>query len=214
MSTEVVQVSGAIITQTVTSTPLAGTQQESNLEVHQQGLSGGAIAGIVIGVLLGLAIIALGFFLLWRKRRSDGDSNRGIGGSAMSENGKRSPRRNISILSKSGLISGGGVHDNDKDYDEPVNTGTSSQRHSMLFGAGANGEGVSPTSPLEHSGSNDSRRHSKPLVYDQRLNPSALFGSHDNGSRVSMQDGADYSRTLGVTNPDPRASFESRISHA
>lgn len=33
-------------------------------------ISAGAIAGIVIGVLLGLAGLCVGAFLLWRKRRS------------------------------------------------------------------------------------------------------------------------------------------------
>ena len=72
--------------------------------------------------------------------------------------------------------------------------------------------GVNPSSPLgsSHDGSN-SRRHSKPLVYDQRLNPSALFANQEaNGSRVSIQDQQDYSRPLGVTNPDLRHSFDSR----
>jgi hypothetical protein len=82
----------------------------------------------------------------------------------------------------------------------------------MMFGAGATVEGVSPVSPLGSSQDNvSSRRHSKPLVYDQRLNPSALFANADaNGSRVSIQDQNDYSRPLGVTNPDFRASFDSR----
>jgi len=99
-------------------------------------------------------------------------------------------------------------------------------RHSMLFGGvagsgigggiGGGGGGVSPVSPLgsthdEHDGS---RRYSRPMVYDQRLNPSALFANAEgNGSRVSMQDQRDYSRPLGVANPDHvRGSFESRVS--
>lgn len=204
------------MTQTVTSTPTTGSQQDlSAFQVQQKGLSGGAIAGIVIGVLAGLALILLGIFFLWRRHRRAEQEAAIAAGAGINEKGKRSPRRNVSVLSKAGLIGAGaaGAHDSrDKDFDEPINTGTNSQRHSMLFGAGANAEGVSPVSPLEQTNSNDSRRFSRPLVYDQRLNPSALFASHDNGSRVSMQDGADYSRTLGVTNPDPRASFESRIS--
>jgi len=99
--------------------------------------------------------------------------------------------------------------------------GQNSVRHSMLFGGGggvAGAGGVSPVSPLgsthdEHDGS---RRYSRPMVYDQRLNPSALFANAEgNGSRVSMQDQRDYSRPLGVANPDVevgRGSFESRVS--
>ena len=93
------------------------------------------------------------------------------------------------------------------------NTGVNSVRHSMMFGAGATvEEGVSPVSPLGSSQDNvSSRRHSKPLVYDQRLNPSALFANPEaNTSRVSMQDQQDYSRPLGIINPDWRDSFDSR----
>jgi hypothetical protein len=108
----------------------------------------------------------------------------------------------------------------------PAN-GSHSVRHSMLFASGGHGEGgVQPESPLDSSDgrsghgigaagvatTTSSRRNSRPLVYDQRLNPSALFANHDNGSRISMQDQQDYSRPLGVMNPDTRASFESRRS--
>lgn len=78
--------------------------------------------------------------------------------------------------------------------------GNHSVRHSMLFGAGGvAGEGVSPVSPLGSlHGSADGpgeRRSSRPMVYDQRLNPSTLFANAEaNGSRVSMQDQLDYSR--------------------
>lgn len=185
------------------------TQQQQN------GLSGGAIAGIVIGVVAALAILALGAFLLYRRRRQQ-EQEAAVAAAAAGVSEKLPPKRNTSVLSKSGLLGGGAIldhNDNTNPFDEPANAGTASQRHSMLFGAGALGtEGVSPVSPLETTNSGDSRRNSKPMVYDQRLNPSALFASHDNGSRVSMQDGADYSRTLGVRNPDPRASWESRVS--
>jgi len=220
VSTRVVTLSGAVVTQTVTSTPLVAVNpQSSNEEFQRHGLSGGAIAGIVIGVLIALAAFALAAFLLWRRRRN---SDAASGGSRSGPRG--SPRRNVSVLSKAGLL-GRGANDEmaERDYDEPlyVNTGgksgRNSVRNSMLYGAGGH-EGVSPVSPL--SGSQDagesSRRHSRPMVYDQRLNPSALWASHDNGSRVSMQDNADYSRplegrTLGIANPDPRPSFESRM---
>jgi hypothetical protein len=121
--------------------------------------------------------------------------------------------RNVSVLSKAGLLSRGAQPSmNERDDEQYAATGGNSTRHSMLFGPST--EGVSPISPLgsSHGDSSGSRRPSKPMVYDQRLNPSALFiNSEANGSRISMQDQQDYSRPLGVMNPDPRPSFESRL---
>ncbi|KKY23359.1 putative wsc4-like protein [Diplodia seriata] len=52
---------------------------------------------------------------------------------------------------------------------------------------------------------NSERRNSRPLFYDQRLNPQPFMnldnGSH--GSIVSIEDNRDYTRTLNVRNPDP-----------
>lgn len=102
-------------------------------------------------------------------------------------------------------------------YDDPFNdptTQSNSVRHSMMFGAaGTSADGATVAGPVasgSRDGAGSERRSSRPLVYDQRLNPSALFANFDNGSRVSMQDGADYSRPLGVANPDFRYSFDSR----
>lgn len=216
---QVTTVSGAIATQTVTSTPFVAPAPESDtLPVQQNVLSGGAIAAVVIGSLLGLLIVLIAAFFLWRRQRKA--AHEAESGSSSGMKGPRSPRRNPSVLSKTGLIAMANADNNEKDHDDhnnPYGNGNVSQRHSMLFGPGgsSHSEGVSPVSPLGSSQDGvDSRRHSHPLVYDQRLNPSALFANQDaNGSRLSMQDGADYSRPLGITNPDPRASFDSRVSH-
>lgn len=180
---------------------------------RKDGLGGGAIAGIVIGVLAGLALLAVAAFLLWRRRRNNEDAENATGGAA---GGKKSPKRNVSVLSKAGLLARArpsmGERDHDDHFYVTPATGANSVRHSMLF-SGA--DGVSPVSPLDSSQSGGTRRGSKPMVYDQRLNPSALFANQEaNGSRISMQDTQDYSRPLGVMNPDPRESFESRVSRA
>ena len=199
-------VSGARITQTVTSTPFVNPgMDEQDQQMSRSGISRGAIAGIVIGALLGLAAVLLAALLIWRrKRRQDAEE-----AAAESGSGARPMKRNVSVLSKTGLISRGTrpVSMAENNYDE----GYSSVRHSMLFGGA--GAAAEPSSPLGGSQDNASstRRHSRPMVYDQRLNPSALFANAEaNGSRVSMQDTQDYSRPLGIANPDIRPSFESR----
>lgn len=206
-------ISGAVVTQTVTSTPVVASGSHDQVPLQRKdGLGAGAIAGIVIGVLVGVALVAIIAFLLWRRKRKDDDEQ---GGSVAGS--KKSMTRNVSVLSKAGLLSRNNTRPSmgERDHDEVHYghpTGQNSVRHSMLF---AGNDGVSPVSPLDSSHSADSRRHSKPMVYDQRLNPSALFANQEaNGSRVSMQDTQDYSRPLGVMNPDPRSSFESRMSRA
>ena len=199
------------MTQTVTQSPgpavvVTGTNAPDSMQMHRKGLSGGAIAGIVIGSLIGGAALALAAFLLWRRRKNT-DAEGGAGAA-------RRPKRTTSVLSRTGLLARGRPQSmSENAYDDSyTNAGSSSVRHSMMFGAGATAEGVSPVSPLGSSQDNISNpRHSRPLVYDQRLNPSALFANPEaNGSRVSMQDQQDYSRPLGLANPDWRSSFDSR----
>ena len=209
---QVTTVSGSVVTQTVTHTPdpvvVNSGNASDSIQFQRKGLSGGAIAGIVIGSLIGAAALALAAFLLRRRKKS-------TDAEGAAEVTVR-PKRNTSVLSRTGLLGRGGRPQSmsENNYDDPVysNNGGGSVRHSMMFGAGAAVEGVSPVSPLSSSQDNiSSRRHSKPLVYDQRLNPSALFANAEaNGSRVSMQDQQDYSRPLGVANPEFRSSFDSR----
>lgn len=199
------------MTQTVTTTPMVASGSHSDqipLEQQHHGLGSGAIAGIVIGTLAGVALLAAAAFFLWRRKRSDGDDTENS-----SSGSKKSMTRNVSVLSKAGLLARSRPSMSERDHDDSFYvtpaTGQNSVRHSMLF-TGA--DGVSPVSPLDSSHSNDSGKSARAVVYDQRLNPSALFANHENGSRISMQDQQDYSRPLGVTNPDPRASFDSRLS--
>ncbi|KAK1088258.1 hypothetical protein LTR33_000634, partial [Friedmanniomyces endolithicus] len=231
-SLRVVTLSGAIITQTVTSTPFVAPTSAADLQsLQRHHVSPGAIAGITLGTLLALSLLTILAFLLLRRRKQHRDTELAAAGIVPAGGGPTSPRRNISVLSRTGLLSRGGRPTSMAEthtYDDAggalgIHTGgQNSVRHSMLFGGvagggiGGGGGGVSPVSPLgsthdEHDGS---RRYSRPMVYDQRLNPSALFANAEgNGSRVSMQDQRDYSRALGVVNPDVevgRGSFESR----
>ncbi|PNS17432.1 Cell wall integrity and stress response component 1 [Sphaceloma murrayae] len=194
-NTQVVTVSGAIVTQTVTSTPRARPSANADSvqeQPEQSNTPTGIIVGAVVGSLAGLAFILLALFLLWRRRRQQG------GGSTTS---RRSViNRNASVLSKAGLLSSGRTHDQEKSMEEPR---LGSQRQSALYDP--------PESPISAPGGvygpgQMSRRNSRPLVYDQRLNPAALMENwQSNSSRTSigtMQDQRDYSRPLGITNPD------------
>ncbi|KAK8202240.1 hypothetical protein M8818_005767 [Zalaria obscura] len=108
--------------------------------------------------------------------------------------------RNASVLSKAGLLSSTRATDNEKHFDGH----NDSTRQSTLLGTDtATDSPVSPVGgPFEVQ-----RRNSRPMVYDQRLNPAAIMQNWQaNSSRNSvgtMQDQRDYSRPLGVTNPDP-----------
>jgi cell wall integrity and stress response component len=156
-SVQVVTLGGSVITQTVTtSLPTMGQDK-----VTPKSKTGSTI-GIAIGAAVGavLAVLAAVFGCLWYRRRQDPMLD--------SSSSTLFPRRNISVLSKTGLLG----------------TRTSTQALDTY-------ESTSPTSE---------RRNSRPLVFDQRLNPSA-FMTHDDGSRTSvltMQDERDYTRTLNV----------------
>jgi cell wall integrity and stress response component len=200
--TSIITRSGSVVTQTVTTTPVVinGGDSPASAESPRRSLSSGAIAGIVLGVLLGLAAVALAAFLLWRRKKNQDAEGQG---------GSSKPKRTTSVLSRTGLLSRGrppSMAENHYDNDPYT---SSNIRNSTILGAGAT---VEPSSPLGTSQDNiSSRRHSRPLVYDQRLNPSALFANQEaNSSRVSIQDQQDYSRPLGIANPDFRASFDSR----
>lgn len=207
VSTRIITLSGAPVTQTVTSTSRVVAPSADQQQVTKKETSAGTIAGAVVGSIVGLALILLGVFLLWRRRRN----TPGDAGPAAGTRGKPM-ERNTSVLSKTGLLSAIGVntHDPEKSSVEvpPIaGVAAQNQRQSTMYES----SGPSPVSPVGTSGFNEdsqrSRRGSRPMVFDQRLNPVAIMQHWDlNGSRASvgtMQDQRDYSRPLGVTNPDP-----------
>lgn len=113
-----------------------------------------------------------------------------MAGYGESEAGNSGVTRNTSVLSKTGLLGSA-----EKGYLPPVHTASHRSNTGMDI------DGFTPISE---------RRHSRPLFYDQRLNPSALM-DNDNNSRasiVTMQDNRDYTRTLNVRNPDPESDDE------
>lgn len=205
VSTRVITISGAPVTQTVTSTPIAAPGADTQNAVRK-GVSGGTVAGAVIGAVVGVALIFLGAIFLWRKRHNESNNE-----DVESPPKPRSPQRmerNTSVLSKTGLLAAAGAGDAEKNYDDPlpyINTAGHNQRNSMFYGEPG---GPSPINAIGFAGSEGlARRDSRPLVYDQRLNPAALMHHwENNNSRASigtMHDQRDYSRPLNVTNPDP-----------
>jgi len=98
-------------------------------------------------------------------------------------------QRNTSVHSKAGLLG------EKSGYPPTIQTRFST--HDLGISS-HEGSGTSPVSPMSE------RRMSKPLVYDQRLNPNALM-ANDNGSHTSLRtldDHRDYGRMLKVMNPD------------
>ncbi|KAI5208623.1 WSC-domain-containing protein [Aureobasidium subglaciale] len=194
VSTRVVTVSGGPVTQTVTSTAVVNPGADSQRQIEQKGVSGGTVAGAVVGSVAGVALLLAGAFFLWRRKRSETPDPESPRSSSGSGSARRRMERNTSVLSKTGLLSSiGNAADAEKFHDD------SAQGHKY--------HGSESTAPIPTSPDGDNRRNSRPLVYDQRLNPAALMEHWEsNGSRASigtMQDQRDYSRPLGVTNPDP-----------
>ncbi|PSN74620.1 hypothetical protein BS50DRAFT_581417 [Corynespora cassiicola Philippines] len=188
-SIQVVTESGVQITKTIIITP-----SSSPAQAEEQGGGGGggggggsknntgAIVGGVVGGVVGLAaIIGAIFFFLWRRRRQQQD---------IDDDAQSGVQRNVSTLSKAGLLRG----EKSPQYPPPIATSLNSKRASRTLDT----ESISPVSGSD-------RRNSRPYVFDQRLNPSAIM-TFDNGSRgsfASLEDSRDYGRTLNVRNPDP-----------
>jgi len=194
-TTRVVTLSGAIVTQTVTSTPTpyANPDAINQLPQRKESNNAGVIAGATVGGVLGLVALLGLIFFLFRRRRNDRDSTH------------TRMTRNASVLSKAGLLSSAPPHDTEKNFDEQAYSQPPANRASLLHNADDIGPIATPAGVYD-GGSQRSRRDSRPLVYDQRLNPHALMQNYDfNGSHASvntMQDQHDYSRPLGIANPD------------
>ena len=162
----------------VVSTKIIYSTNTNAATPQRKGTSVGAIAGGVVGGVLGLAAIIAGVFIfLYRQRKKrDEQENRGF------ESGVT---RNTSTMSKSGLLQ------TEKSSTYPLPLASGSHRNSRMMG---DSESISPVTPSD-------RRSSRPHLFDQRMNPSAIMTMDNNsrGSFVSMDDARDYGRTLKVS---------------
>lgn len=173
--------SGVTIVRTVTSTPtlspVAGSQSGSSTK--SSGTSPGIIAAAVVASVLGLLVLAVGAYFLWRRRRRD-EQNEKFGGL----NDDPSPsnlNRNASTHSKARLL--------ERHHPPTISTTRVSQGRDNSSSSDA----VSPVTPKSD------QRHSRQMMYDQRLNPVMVL---DNGSRTSvatLEDHRDYGRMLKVS---------------
>ncbi|KAF2794363.1 hypothetical protein K505DRAFT_27793 [Melanomma pulvis-pyrius CBS 109.77] len=174
---QLITLSGVVITQTVVTTPTSVPTQ-TNQGQSKKSTNVGAIVGGVIGglALLGAIVGALIFFFFRRRRQQEDEDESGV-------------RRNTSTMSKSGLIGGG---EKAPRYPPRIATNFNSRNSRAL-----DNESISPVS--------GSDRRSSRLVFDQRLNPSAIMvlDNASRGSFASLDDSHDYGRTLNVRNPDP-----------
>lgn len=143
------------------------------------GISGGKVAGIVVGAALGVgALIGAGMYMWYRRRQKRNGTNSQPESSFIARSGDQSPSNNVpsrqvSQLSSSGLL------------------GTKTPR--------INTSGIPNGSGPRSAGTGSSGLDRRSLATDQRLNPYALY-FHDEGqvSNVSLQDNQDYSRQLRV----------------
>lgn len=163
---------------TSNNAPADGSQQS---ESDGGSVPAGAIAGGVVGGIAGLALVAGGIFFFMRRRKANDDKG-------FEDESKNAPKRNPTTSSRSGLLR----HQSVK---ESINAPPPAYRQGSSHGQESthSDQAVSPTSERE-------RRNSRPLFYDQRLNPSALMGL-ENGSHTSIatiEDNRDYTRTLNV----------------
>lgn len=71
---------------------------------HSNSLSGGAIAGIVIGVLAGLALIGLAIWFCLRRRRNRSKKHQVLGSETGSTNGNSSPTSNPEMVQQGNVI--------------------------------------------------------------------------------------------------------------
>lgn len=174
------QVSGQIVTETVLIPNPSPAPSGGETAQPKESTNVGAIAGGVVGGVFGLVAIVGGIlFFLWRRRRQQ------------REDGQSGVHRNVSTMSKAGLLR----TEKPPQFPPPIATNINKRNSRNMM---HDTDSISPVSGSD-------RRNSRPIIFDQRLNPSAImtFDNTSQGSIVSMDDSRDYGRTLNVRNPDP-----------
>ncbi|EED17542.1 ER membrane protein Wsc4, putative [Talaromyces stipitatus ATCC 10500] len=170
-------IAGQPVTITVSNSPSA-TSSSASSDHKSSSLSGGAIAGIVIGSLVGVGALAafiLWFFFFGRRGNSDISEKPG------SPNG-----------GNDGSIAGGTI-----DTRRQSRGSQMSFMRNFMGPAGPADHEVSPTSPNDYLNPNQA-------FIDNRMKKDAvLYPNGDRLSAVSLRDDEDYSRpVLRLTNPD------------
>lgn len=167
---------GVVVTQTVVFTP---TSSPALTENKKDSSNVGAIVGGVVGGVGGLAAVVGGvIFFLWRRRRQQRQEEE--------EARQSGVQRNTSTMSKAGLLRS----EKSQVPQYPPQIHTNITRNSRIM---QDSDSISPISASD-------KRSSRPYIFDQRLNPSAImtFENTSRGSFASMDDSRDYGRTLNV----------------
>ena len=185
-------ISGSVVTQLVTLTPSPLPPAPPEQYVAQptnSGISKGGVAGITIASIV--AVAGLGFilwFFCWKRRREQ-QMQDGQGGGV---------HRNTSVLSKVGLLA------SENQVQEPREPPQATLPRIRTSGINPDGGLDSAATFISSMSEFPSRRISRPMFSDNRLNPNALM-VHQDLSRTSistLQDNRDYSRPLEIRNPD------------
>jgi len=179
----VVTMSGAPTTRYITSVVTApaavatSDQLRPSPQAQSRSLSGGAIAGIVIGALAGVALLAaLIFFMCFRGRRdTQGD--------------RSTLDRNSSVLSKVGLVRKRANNSAPTSATIPEISPSMVQR--------------TPTLPVFADSRMNPNLGGSWRVNTAGAGLGLSHGNDSQGSLGSFQDARDYSRPLEVRNPDP-----------
>ncbi|KAK4134724.1 hypothetical protein BT67DRAFT_496680 [Trichocladium antarcticum] len=191
---ETVTVGGTVRTVTATPDPeptSTSTNDPAPVPTESKGLAAGAIAGIVIGVIGGLAILAAFLWLLFAKRRK----RQRLDEADVASNGAGAPMR--------GGGGGGGGRGSGSPPGMAAATPKSTETAQSRYPLGQ----VPP-------GWDAAKRRSHLMPIDPRLDPFAkgIYAdqNHSRESFNSLQDNHDYSRrvheptrVLRATNPDP-----------
>jgi len=174
VATQVVTQSGNVLTQTVTTMPTSPSQ----LTQSKKSTSPGLIAGITIACVAAVAFLVAAALIFWRYHKRqlrlfvDAEGN-------LTASGVGSPQRPMSVSTSSALMA--------------TAIGSGPPRINIAI---EGEDSSSPVSPVDRRGSQGGIY---PFYHEQDSRLMPFSTHHNNDSRSSFNDGADYTRRLEVS---------------